>query len=742
MTLAVAKPDIHGQAFQSLSDRIRVFRDQSRRRAAGKTWSPRDGHFKKAFFEIYAEKPYEERYARSLAYALENEPVYLFPDEHLVGMLYQTPTEKGPRDEIHDRLWQSYSPGAHIRARQEQEIEPYLRVGGAPGHVGWRWDWILEQGIEGHVNRIRRLLAGASDERARALYHGAVILWESVLKWNDLHRDELARSLRDARGPDRARIERLIALCSRVPRYPARTFHEALQSFHFQHLALMFENPFGGNGPGRLDTFLWPHLKRDLDRGGISLEQARDLIDELFIRFHERLFNADGWVEAVMVGGVHPDGSDAVNPLSYIVVHSIKTLDQTHPSIYVRLSRKSPESFTDLSVRYLLEGGNRAQIYSDEACLEALVRGGIPIEDAAQYMAGGCMEISVQGMNCDLNFACITNVAKTLELVLHGGVDLLTSQRRIVHERDLTAYRDFEELYAAFEGEMAREYDVLARALDIASESYARYRPCCLLSSLMADCLARGREQQDGGARYHDYGFAPLGITSAADSLHAIEKAVYREGFVSASDLLDALRSNFQGCESLRARLGRLPKFGMEHPDADAMCNRVLRSVCTLAARTRTRFGGRLKPMVFNFVWTPSASRELGARADGSLAGDLIGHGLTPRSCAMTKGITAAMNSTLSLDFEVVSGGATTMWDMDDQWIDFSLMKALLRTYLDRGGMIFQGNTTSVKELEDALEHPENYPNLIVRVGGFSARFITLSRELQQEIVTRRRHAR
>jgi formate C-acetyltransferase len=351
------------------------------------------------------------------------------------------------------------------------------------------------------------------------------------------------------------------------------------------------------------------------------------------------------------------------------------------------------------------------------------------------------MEISVQGMNCDLNFSSTHNVAKTLELVLNGGVDLLDGRKRIPHDRDLTDYRDFEDLYAAFEAELAREYEQIVRALDLASECYARYRPCYLLSSLLGDCLERGLEQQEGGARYHEYGFAPLGITSAADSLHAIQRAVFDEQFVSAAAMLAALRANFVGHERLQARLRRLPRFGVEDPAADARCDRVLKSVCTLATRPRTRFGGQLKPMIFNFVWTPGASRELGARGDGSPAGDLLGHGMTPRSGAMTQGITAAMNSSTSLSYDYVSGGATTMWDVDDQWIHFDLMKALLRAFLARGGMIFQGNTTSVKELEAALEHPEKYPNLIVRVGGFSARFVTLARDLQEEIVARRRHA-
>lgn len=727
--------------FMPLSDRLCRFRDASRERGAGKTSSPRVANFRKAFFLRYEGRPFWERYARSMAYALEYEPVRLIHDERLVGIVYQTPSEPVTSDPEYEEQWKAYCPWEQTRQRQEQEIEPYLRVGGAPGHIGWRWDWILERGIEGHMRVIREHLASATDVKAKRLYRGALILWRSVLRWNDFHVACLRDKAEHVPARERERVKQLIEICRRVPRYPARTFHEAVQSFHFQHLALLFENPFGGNGPGRLDYFLWPYLKRDLKRGIVTLEQAKDLVDELFIRFHERLQNADGWVEAVVPGGVHPDGSSSVNPLSYMMIHSIAALNQTHPTVYPRLSLKDPEDYFDLNVQYLLHGQNRAQIYNDEACLRAIVTSGTPFKDASMYMAGGCMEISVQGMNCDLNFSCVHHVAKTLELVLNGGKDLRHGTRHIAYDGDLTNCRDFEDLYAAFEAELAREYREIVRALDIASECYARYRPCYLLSSLMGDCLDRGREQQDGGARYHEYGFAPLGITTASDSLNAIKRAVFEEQFVSADELLTAMRANYVGHEALQARLRNLPKFGVEDPEADAMCDRVMNSVCTLATQPRARFGGKLKPMIFNFVWTPWASQELGARGDGSRAGEVIGHGMTPRSCAMTKGITAAMNSCTSLNYDCVSGGATTMWDMDDRWINFDLMKALLKTFMAHGGMIFQGNTTSVKELEEALEHPEDYPHLIVRVGGFSAYFITLSRDLQEEIIARRRHA-
>ena len=649
-------------ACPSLSDRIRRFREASRARSATPHRSPRQDNLTRAFFEVHGGLPFWERYARSMAAALVGEPVLLLDDELLVGMQYLAALAAPCGDDAMARRWEPFREYPNrVRRQRERGLEPSLIGAGAPAHIGWRWDWILERGVDRQIELLNERLAAATDATGRAFYQATLILWNAVLEWSDQHVQALQMKAARAEGAEARRLAQLIEICRRVPRYPARTFHEALQAFYFVHLAVIFEDPNCGNCPGRLDYLLWPYLERDLAAGRTTLQQAKELIDELFIRFEERLHGEDLCVETIMTGGIGPDGTSSVNPLSHILVDSIGALDQPHPAVYIRLSSDVPESFLDLSVNYLLHGRNRAQIFSDDACVPAIVRSGASQEDAAMYMAGGCMEVSVQGMNCDLNFAATHNVARDLELVLNGGTDLLTGERRIAHERDLADYRDFEDLNAAFQAELQRYCGELVRALDLSSQCYAEYRPRYLASTMIGDCLERGREQQDGGSRYHDYGFAPLGITSAADSLHAIQRAVYDEGFVSATELLTALRANYVGFESLRQRLLRIPKFGVDEPSADTMCDQVLRTVCAAAAAVPTRFGGRLKPMIFNFVWTPSASRELGAQAHGSFAGDGIGHGMTPRSGAMTAGITAAMKSSTSLSNEDVSGGATTM---------------------------------------------------------------------------------
>ncbi|MBT3274408.1 MAG: hypothetical protein HN368_14720 [Spirochaetales bacterium] len=713
--------------------RTAVFLSESRRRGASPPPSPRLANFAHGFFDLYGGRPYWKRYALSLAFAIKNEPVYSFSGERLTGMLYQTSGFTEDQKSLEEKLG-PYRVGSEFeRLAKEAGVDLPFEPYSAPGHVGWRWDRILADGIDGLLHDLRIRLAADRNDKSNQLYEGAIILWEAVLAWNNRHIDTLRQ-----RGPD---LGGLIEICERVPRFAARSFHEAVQGFYFQYLAVMFENPYGGNGPGRLDYFLWPYLERDLADGAISMADARNLVDELFIRLHERIQDVDGWVEAITVGGTQPDGSSSLNPLSYMMIESIMDLNQTHPSVYTRLSRNDPDEFIDLNVAYLLGGANRAQIYNDEACRGAVVKSGTSPEDAGMFMAGGCMEMSCQGMASDMNFTGTINVAKVLEYVINGGADLLSGEQILTAAKTIDRYTNFESFYGAFEGEIEREFTEWGKALDIGSSVYASLRPCYLLSSLVDDCLERGREQQDGGARYHDYGFSPLGLTAAADALSAIKSAVFDNPFMTAEELLAALRANYEGYEEIRVHLRNLTRYGVEDSGADKMADRVLSSICTRAKNTVNRFGGGLKPMLFSFVWIPGSSAELGARADGQFAGETIGHGITPQGIAMTAGITPAINSCVSLDYSVVNGGATTMWDMDPAWASAEIVKSVLIRFLEGGGMIFQGNTTSVAELERAVTEPEKYPNLIVRVGGFSARFTSLAPELQHEIVSRHRHS-
>ena len=733
-----------------MTDRLTTFKEQAYTRGFAEHHSPKEVNWSRAFFEVYPDLPLAERQARSFAYALERESILIQPHSRIAGQIYQAcpgagcPERSGSSEHP---AWANFSVSADAVRRIAEELPEsdfynrYFGHGGFPGHICWDFGRMLELGVAGLLELCAENSARNDDPKAREFYTCVEISLQGLLIWTDRHAQilqEMAAAESDpARGEE---LRAMAAVCARVPRQPCLTFREAIQAFWFQHLAVMYENPFGGNGPGRLDYYLWPYLERDLELGCTTLEEARQLVTELFIDLHERIAPADGWVEALPVGGRHPDGSSAINPLSYIMIEVITELQQTHPSVYVRLPDDAPDDFIDLTVRYLIEGKNRAQVYGDDAVITALHDSGVSLEDARHWTAGGCMEVSPQGCNCDLLFSFAHNVPRTLELILNGGCLLQTGERVIDHTKTLADYDSFEALYADFEAELGRQLGLLMRQLDIWLESYARYRPSFLLSSMTYDCLERGRSINDGGARYTNYGGSGVGIPNVGDSLHSIKRALFDEGRFTGAQLLDALRSDFAGHEDMQTYLRSLPRYGADDQAPDSMVDRVLCTFTDCLRSHRTPHGGTAYPIILGFVWVVEHGKQVGATPDGRNSGRPFAHGLSPQSGSAVKGVTGAIQSATSLSLDRVSGGGAMMWDLDPTWATPEVVKPLLQTFIQQGGHIFQGNATSVDELVEAQKNPQEHRDLVVRVSGFSARFVSLSEALQNDIISRYRY--
>lgn len=674
-----------------------------------------------------------EKAARAMAYAIENQEIYVYPEDRIGGRVYHTNeapvTYKDPDldcDTAAAKAFAAEYPDAgELRANQ-------LIGGTSKGHITWFFDRILSLGVSGFKTQYEKALLEAKDEEAEHFYKGVLLLLDALLNFNDKHIEAYERI---------GNFE-LAERMKKVPRYPAETFSDAVQAFFMQHIVVMKENPYGGNGPGRLDYYLWPYLEKDLKAGRCTLAEAREIIDELFLRIDERLYGMDRWVEAIVVGGTYPNGSSAVNPLTYIMVESIIDLDILHPSVYVRLPKDPPEELLKLCARYMMSGRNRAQILYDPSVIDALVQSGTPYRDAVEYACGGCMEVGVQGMTSDLLYTGWQNTAKMLELMVTGG-ECLKSGKKISSfhaDKGLEGYGDFESFYRDFIAEAKRLTTIYLREQDIYSEYAEKARPSYLISSMIDDCFARGRNMHAGGARYHDYGGTPLALPNVADGLFAIKYAVFDKKICTSAELVSALRANFKGYERLQAKLRAIPKYGIDNDEVDALAAQLFNDFSDMYLEYSTRWGGRGKPVILTFVYAPVAAANLGATPDGRHAGKLIAHGVTPHSASMTEGITAAINSCSKLPHEKFAGGASTMWDFDSSWANEPLIAAILKTFCDKNCQIFQGNTTPLEELLDAQKNPDEHKNLIVRVGGFSARFITLSAELQNEIIGRMRH--
>ena len=718
-----------------VTDRIKGLEELSRKRGIEGKETHFTADYQKGLLELYAELPTWERIARSMAYAIKNQDVFAYDGDRIGGRIYYNHEIK-PERTCEELNFSAIAKNEFLELVPEapELMANQLISGSSFGHITWSFDKILKLGTSGLRAEYERALENAPDEKAEQFYRGVLILIDALDEYNRKHIPVYEKM---------GNFE-LAERMKRVPYAPCESFRDAVQAFFMQHIVVMRENPYGGNGPGRLDYYLWPYLERDLKEGRCTLEEAKEIIDELFLRIDERIYRAERWVEAVMVGGSFKDGSSAVNPLTYIMIDSIIDLNIVHPAIYVRIPENPPQELIDAAARYMLSGNNRAQILYDPAVTKALCSTGIPYCDAVEYACGGCMEVGIQGMSSDLLYIGWQNTPKMLELMISGGIDLLTGNRVKSFRKTggLDSYTDFESFYRDFIEEADRITKIFLLEQDVYSRSYEQNRPAYLISSMVNDCLKKGRNMHGGGARYHEYGGTPLGLPNVADGLHAIKVAVFDKKICTARELMDALKSNYDGYERLQARLKSIPRYGMDNAEADEMAARVMGDFADMYLTYKNRWGGHGKPIILTFVYAPYAAAKLGATPDGRNAHSIVAQGLTPQSSSMTKGVTAAINSCGKVPFEKFSGGASTMWDFDSAYASEPIISALLRSFMEKGGQIFQGNTTPLSELLEAKEHPERFEHLMVRVGGYSARFVNLEPSLQEEVINRIRHSR
>ncbi len=716
-----------------ISDRIKNLQLESKQRGkeGQKTHFEKDYHT--AALTTYKNCPLWEKTARSMAYAITNQEVWAYEGDKIGGRVYYGQDDSNYEicPEL-DYVTDCFNEFRKICPEADELYQNQLIFPLVFGHITWRYDYILSMGVLGFKQKYISALENAKDQEAREFYSGVIILLDAMLAFNDKH----------IAYYEKLGNKRLADLMKKVPAHPCETFEEAIQAYFMQHIVVMSEDPYGGNGPGRLDYYLWPYLKRDLEKGIITLREAKELIDELFLRIDERIYNIDTWTEAIVVGGTNPDGTSSVNPLTYIMIESVMDLNIIHPSVYVRIPQNPPEELLDISAKYLKSGNNRAQILNDKSIIGALEENGTPYEDAVHYVCGGCMEIGVQGKNSDLLYVGWQNIPKMLELMITGGVCLKTGKKinSFKATKGLSGYETFEDFYKDFLIEVKRLTNIYLNEQDVFSRSVQYKRPAYLISSMIDDCLSRGRNMHAGGARYHDYGATPIGLPNVADGLYAIKKAVFEDKICTANQLIEALKADYNGYEQLQLKLGNIAKYGVNDDQVDQMASQVVGDICDIYLNYTTRHNGSGKPVILTFIYAPDAASVLGATPDGRNAGSLVAHGVTPQSCAMKKGISAAINSCGKLPFNKFSGGASTMWDFDSEWVNENILKAVLKSFIDKGAQIFQGNTTSVQDLIKAQQNPENYENLMVRVGGFSARFTRLSVQLQNDIISRYRH--
>ena len=627
----------------------------------------------------------------------------------------------------------------------------------APGHtVMGKKAW--ESGM---LNLIKACDMGmqsrdAMDSKGREQLRAMKVAARAIIAYARRHALALEELAAKQMDPTRKKeLEKMAAICHRVPAHAPETLHEALQYYWFIHLGVITElNPWDSFNPGRLDQHLQPFFEKEVMSGMIDLEEARELLHCFWIKFNNHPAPPKMGVTAqesntytdfclINVGGVTEKGQDAVNEMSYLLLEVIREMRLLQPSSMVQISKKNPDALIHKALDIIRTGFGQPSLFNTDAIIQELLRQGKNIEDARNGGASGCVETGAFGTEAYI-LTGYFNLAKILEVTLHNGFDPRTGKQIGLQTGDPVNFDCFGDLMHAFACQLRHFAQIKMDGNDRIEALYASELPAPFLSLLVEDCIARATDYNAGGARYNTSYIQGVGLGSITDGLTALRYHVYDQKNISLEGMLEAMKSNFEGHEQLREDLVfNTPKYGNDDDYADHQAQQVFDIYFSAIDGKPCYRGGAYRINLLPTTCHIYFGSVTGALPDGRLSGKPLSEGISPVQGADMKGPTAVLKSAAKID-HIKTGGTLLNQKLTPSFFDdsesYPKLTALIRSYFRMDGHHIQFNVVSAQTLRDAQRHPEKYRDLIVRVAGYSDYFNHLGDDLQEEIIRRTEH--
>ncbi|MGA9118016.1 MAG: trans-4-hydroxy-L-proline dehydratase [Bacteroidota bacterium] len=631
----------------------------------------------------------------------------------------------------------------------------------APGHTVLD-DKIYRKGMEDFKADIERSLAGLDYENDPQAYaksqelEGMFLCAGAIEVFARRYADRARALARSAPTNERRHeLETIADICAYVPAHAPRTFQEALQYYWFVHLGVITElNPWDAFNPGRLDQHLYPFYRREIENGTLTRERARELLQCFWVKFNNQPAPPKVGVTAaesatytdfatINSGGLRADGSDGVNDLTYLVLEVIDEMRLVQPSSNIQLSRKNPDDFLRKALCIVRKGWGQPSIFNADQVVEEMLRQGKSIEDARNGGTSGCVETGAFGKESYI-LTGYFNLVKILEVTLNNGVDPRSGKVIGLHTGEVSSFSSFDAFLHAYERQVRHFVDIKMRGNNIIERLYAEHLPTPFLSILIDDCILKGKDYSDGGARYNTNYIQGVGLGTLTDALSAIKHHIYDEKTIAFDQLVDLLASDFGGDEKTRLMLwNKTPRYGNDDDRADDLMKAAFEIFFDAVNGRNNTKGGVYRINLLPTTCHVYFGSVTGATPDGRKAGRPVSEGISPVQGADRKGPTGVLKSAGKMD-HARTGGTLLNQKFTPQLVqDEAGMAALLglvRTYFTLGGHHLQFNVVGAETLRKAQEHPEEYRDLIVRVAGYSDYFCDLGKDLQDEIIARTEH--
>ena len=654
--------------------------------------------------------------------------------------------------------WKGKSMEDVIKHHGGQEIQSIAKVvkinqkDHAQGHICPDSALWLKMGPLGIMNQAQEKLK-TCEESQKEFYECVVLVMQGACTFMKRYHDMIMENIDEVEEPYQQSLRTVANNCLNLTKRPPETFHEAVQSLWFLFVLLHMESNASSFSPGRMDQYLYPYYQKDIESGKISMEDALDILECLWLKFNQIVYlrnqNSAKYFAGfpigfnIAIGGEDENGNDTYNELSLLCLQCQYDLGLPQPNLSVRLNRNSSHELMQKAIEVVSKGSGMPQFFNDEAIIHALMELGIEKKDALNYAIVGCVELTTYGNNLGWSDAAMFNLNKALELTLNHGKCLLTHEQIGLDLGGLDTYQTFEDLEKAFQQQIDYFIDKMMQCEVIVEKAHQDCLPTAFLSSVIDDCLENGLDVTKGGAKYNLSGIQMIQIANLADSLAAMKQLVYDDQVIDAKELLAALQSDFKGYEIIQTMLlNKVPKYGNDVEWVDR-----------LGAKWAEYFRSRMKDYT-NYrggpyhtgMYTVSAhvpmGENVGASPDGRNAlTPLADGGMSPVYGRDLKGPTAVLKSVSRLNNSLTTNGGLLNMKFLPEFFEtkngMNKFENFLRAFVDLKVPHIQFNVVRREDLEDAQIRPQLHKSLTIRVAGYTAYFVELAHKLQDEIIER-----
>lgn len=625
---------------------------------------------------------------------------------------------------------------------QLNAVKYIINEAGGIAHFLPNYEKIIQKGTSGLKHEITAKLTSKNlTEKQTDFLNAQLIVLTALEDFADRH-----KALAEKLG-----YTQIAKLLENSPKKPAQSLTEALQTIWFFQMVLQIESLDQGVSVGRIDQYLYSVYLNEKRKGKFDENQFRDAIcafclklSEVFPLFSNRITEYFGGFpigQALTLGGIDAHGKDSTNELTFYFLDVLDQFPTRQPNWHARVSKKSLANYKKKVYSVLKKGNGSPAIYNDDVIIPSLERRGFPKKNLWNYATVGCVEPAPSGESVTSSDAALFNLPLALELVLGEGKRLNGGlfSPRIKTSVKLAQIDSFDEFLNQVRSAMLQLTEQLKYDIDAIEIANSKFHPVPFSSVTVDGCIEKAVDLTEGGARINASGIQGVGLADLTDSLYSISEYVFKRKEIALSDFANACRLNFKGYERLRARILQLPKFGNDYSPVDTLANWVAVTFDELISSYTNTRGGNWMPGLYSMTCHRAFGSRMPALPSGRLKGESLSNGVAPSDGADRLGPTAMFHSVTAIDHLRFANGVNLNVKFDANIIEENpeILSALIDGYLKSGGMQIQANILKPEVLQEAIEQPEKHKNLMVRISGYCAYFVDLSKEMQLEILQR-----